>query len=63
MSKTRGSAQPEREVSLQQNKVSDLYQSQVILWFSVISWASLMQNEPRLDAGADQTRLVRTLGV
>jgi hypothetical protein len=29
---------------------------------SVISWAKLMQNEPRLDAVTDQTRLVRTLG-
>jgi hypothetical protein len=28
----------------------------------VISWAKLMQNELILDAGADQTRLVRTLG-
>jgi hypothetical protein len=34
-----------------------------ILGFSVISWAKLMQNEPRLDAVADQTQLARMLGV
>jgi hypothetical protein len=32
-------------------------------WLSVIFWAKLMQNEPRLDVVADQTRLVRRLGV
>jgi hypothetical protein len=35
----------------------------IIKWFSVISWAKLMQNEPILDAVADQTQLVHTLGV
>jgi len=29
-------------------------------WFSVISWAKLMQNEPRRDGGVIQTQLVRT---
>jgi hypothetical protein len=32
-------------------------------WLSVIFWAKLMQNEPRLDVVADQTRLAHRLDV